>query len=176
MKSFFFSFLIILTGFAAQAQAPEIEWQKSFGGTNADFATSIRPTTDNGYIVAGESHSNDGDVSGNHGISDCWIVKLNNAGDLQWQHSFGGTDYDGARSIQQTTDGGYTVAGVTRSDDGDITDNHGGQDSWILKLDSAGILQWQRTFGGTGNEQAVSIQQTADGGYIHSRLFRIYRR
>jgi len=143
-----------------------IQWQKSLGGTQADYANSIEQTTDGGYIVAGRSSSNDGDVSGNHGYGDYWVVKLNATGTIQWQKSLGGTQYDVASSIQQTTDGGYIIAGSSISNDGNVIGNHGGEDYWIVKLSSTGTIQWQKSLGGTSWDEAYSIQQTTDGGYI----------
>ena len=99
-----------------------------------DFANSIQKTTDSGYIVAGYSNSNGGDVSGNHGIYDYWIVKLYTSGNIQWQKSLGGTIYDNSSSIHQTTAGGYIVAGSSYSNDGDVSGNHGSSDYWIVKL------------------------------------------
>jgi hypothetical protein len=143
-----------------------IQWQKSLGGSDDDFANSIQQTADGGYIVAGESNSNNGDVTGNHGFFDCWVVKLDGNGNIQWQKSLGGSDDDSALSIQQTTDGGYIVAGNSMSTDGDVTDNHGFWDYWVVKLDDSGNIQWQKNLGGTDSDVAYSIQQTADGGYI----------
>ena len=118
------------------AQAPTIEWQKCLGGSNDDWAYSIQQTSDSGFIVAGFTNSDDGDVSGNHGgYFDAWVVKLNNSGDIEWQKCLGGTDYDYAYSIHQTSDGGFIVAGNTASNDGDVSGNHGGYyDAWVVKL------------------------------------------
>ncbi|TZG00252.1 T9SS type A sorting domain-containing protein (plasmid) [Chryseobacterium panacisoli] len=143
-----------------------IQWQKSLGGSFYDSANSIQQTADGGYIVAGESYSIDGDITGNHGNSDYWIVKLDASGTMQWQKSLGGTNEDWANSVQQTSDGGYIVAGESYSTDGDITGNHGNSDYWIVKLDSSGGIQWQKALGGTSYDRANSIQQTFDGGYI----------
>jgi hypothetical protein len=98
-----------------------IQWEKSLGGTEWDFASSIQQTIGGGYIVAGSSESNDGDVSGNHGSYDCWIVKLSSTGAIEWQKSLGGSDEDYASSIQQTIDGGYIVAGSSGSNNGDAS-------------------------------------------------------
>ncbi len=144
----------------------EIEWQKCLGGTIAQFANSIQQTTEGGYIVAGSSFSNDGDVRGNHGGSDYWIVKLNNVGVIQWQKCLGGTSQDNASSIRQTADKGFIVAGSSSSNDLNVAGNHGGLDYWIAKLDSVGAVQWQKCLGGTDEESATSIQQTNDGGFI----------
>jgi len=152
-----------------------IIWQKSLGGSGNDYAQSIQQTSDGGYIVAGTSTSNDGDVTGHHGaagvpgvngVSDYWIVKLDSSGNIIWQKSLGGSDDDIVTSIQQTTDGGYIVAGYSWSTDGDVTGNHGNGDYWIVKLDSSGNIIWQKSLGGSGNDYASSIQQTTDGGYI----------
>lgn len=143
-----------------------IDWQKSYGGTDADIPRSIQQTTDGGYIVAGYSKSNDGDVSGNHGLNDYWVLKLSSTGDITWQKTFGGTADDFAYAIKQTTDGGYVVAGYSKSNDGDVSGNHGVSDYWVVKLTSTGVITWQNSFGGTDHDIPESIQQTADGGYI----------
>jgi type 1 glutamine amidotransferase len=143
-----------------------IVWQKTLGGSNNEEALSIQQTADGGYIVAGYTSSNDGDVTGNHGYDDIWVLKLNSLGAIVWQKTLGGTSDEWLSSIQQTADGGYIVAGSTSSNDGDVTTNHGGRDFWVVKLNSLGAIVWQKTFGGTSNEEVLSIQKTADGGYI----------
>jgi Secretion system C-terminal sorting domain len=148
------------------AQAPAIEWQKSFGGAYDDIPYTIQQTSDGGYIAAGSSTSFDGDVTGNHGLSDYWVIKISASGSLQWQKSLGGSGNDYANSVQQTSDGGYIVAGVSNSNDGDVTGNHGGNDFWVVKLSATGSIQWQKSLGGTFNEIANSVIQTSDGGYI----------
>lgn len=146
-----------------QYQSPTGE---KLGGTSAEIATSIQQTADSGYIVAGYSYSSDGDVSSNYGQSDYWIVKLNSCLGIQWQKSYGGSLEDEAYSIQQTTDGGYIVAGNSRSYDFDVTGNIGNHDYWILKLNNVGNLIWQHSYGGAALDYPKSIQQTNDGGYI----------
>ena len=148
------------------AQAPTIEWQKCLGGSNDDWAYSIQQTSDSGFIVAGYTESSNGDVSGNHGDYDYWVVKLNSSGDILWQKCLGGTNVDQAFSIQQTSDGGFIVAGGTFSNDGDVSGNHGNSDYWVVKLNSSGTIEWQKCLGGTDGDYANSIQQTSDGGFI----------
>ncbi|MFL5729313.1 MAG: gliding motility-associated C-terminal domain-containing protein [Cytophagaceae bacterium] len=148
-----------------------IQWQKSLGGSEADQASSIQQTSDGGYVVAGYSQSNDGDVTGNHSpagtfFRDFWIVKLDNAGNLIWQKALGGSDNEEAYAIQQTPDKGYIITGKAESNDGDVTGHHAWADSWIVKLDSMGSLDWQKCYGGTADEYAQSVQLTPDGGYI----------
>jgi hypothetical protein len=115
----------------------DLQWQKSLGGSYDDDAYSIQQTRDQGYIVAGYSYSSDGDVMGHHGSLgnyDYWIMKLSDTGAIEWQKSLGGSDLDWAASIQETSDGGYIVAGQSRSIDGDVSGKHGGEDYWIVKL------------------------------------------
>ncbi len=143
-----------------------IEWEQNYGGSEGDTSPSIAQTTDDGYIVAGTSRSNNGDVSGNNGELDYWVLKLDIAGNQVWGKNFGGVDDDFARSIAQTTDGGYIAAGSSRSNDGDVSGNNGGTDYWILKLDMAGNIEWEKNYGGSDDDYIRSIAQTTDGGYI----------
>ena len=126
---------------------------KTYGGTAIEYAHSIIQTADGGYAVAG------GTRSFGAGSLDFLVLKLNSDGSLAWARTFGGTNYDWARSIIQTTDGGYAVAGYTESF------GAGNRDFLVLKLNSNGSLAWARTFGGTNYDWAWSIIQTTDGGY-----------
>ncbi len=143
-----------------------VQWQRCLGGTDNDETSSIHQTADKGYILAGATSSSNGDVVGNRGISDAWVVKLSSKGSVQWKRCLGGSDYDCANSIHQTADGGYILGGYTESTDGNVSGNHGDCDAWVVKLSSKGSVQWQRCLGGTGREAASSIQQTADRDYI----------
>jgi hypothetical protein len=143
-----------------------LEWQKCLGGSSSDYAQSVQPTADGGYIVAGYTESDNGDVSGNRGGADFWIVKLDHDGTIMWQRCLGGSSDDVAQRIRQTSDGGYIAAGWSRSDDGDVSGNHGSMDCWIVKIDANGSPVWQRCLGGSGDDSAQSIQQTSDGWYI----------
>lgn len=162
-----FLILILVISVSAQLKTPpKIEWGRSFGGVGADYAMSIQQTTDGGYIFGGFSYSSDGDVTENHGDEDYWVVKLNSTGSIEWQKSLGGSKSDMANSIQQTIDGGYIVAGTSLSLDGNVTGNKGSEDYWVVKLTSNGTIEWEKTFGGGGEDIAYSIQQTVGGGYI----------
>lgn len=145
-----------------------MEWQRALGGTLDEAAFNIRQTSDGGFIIATYTSSNDGDVNGNHGGDDGWIVKLSSSGSIQWQKSLGGSSVDHTNSIDLTTDGGYVIAGYTGSRDGDVSGNLDTvyAQYWIVKLDAAGALQWQKSYGGSMDDAAQSIQQTSDGGYI----------
>lgn len=145
-------------------------WQRCFGGTHEELASAVAQTKDDGYIIAGRTNSNDGDVAGNHSTSnDAWVIKLNSAGFIEWSKCFGGTSDDNATSVKQTIDGGYIVAGSTNSNNGDVSGNHsntGFSDMWVIKLDSAGNILWQKCYGGSYSESASAIEQTKDSGYI----------
>ncbi len=159
-------YIILNSSFINAQISPSIEWQKCLGGSQNDYPFCISQTFDMGYIVGGYSFSNDGDVAGNHGGFDYWVVKLNSLGGIQWQKSLGGSVADECYSLQQTADGGYILAGSSRSNDGDVTGNQGNNDVWIVKLSSTGSIQWQKTFGSISGEGASSVKQTTDGGYV----------
>jgi hypothetical protein len=162
--------LILLVTLCAEAQ-PFIIWQQCLGGFDEDFAYSIQPTLDGGYIAAGKTISDNGDVSGNHdyfgdNTEDIWVVKVNASGSIEWQRCLGGIGYEQANSIIQDIDGGYVVAGEVSSYDGDVIGYHGSTDMWVVKLDHTGSIQWQQCLGGSSNDEAKSIIQTLDGGYV----------
>lgn len=144
-----------------------LQWQKCLGGTGFECNYNITLTNDGGYIVTGFTMSNNGDVSGNHGGRDVWVVKLSSTGVMQWQKCFGGSEDDEAYVTKQTTDGGLIVLGITKSNNGDITGFHGSRDIWLVKLSNIGTIQWQKSLGGSGSEYAFDgIQQISDGSYV----------
>ncbi len=133
-----------------------ISWQKIYVGNGFDYFASMEQTSDGGYIMTGTTHSF-GD-----GLADAWILKLNSDGSINWQKTYGGSFSDNAYAIQQTSDGGYIVAGSTYFGGG-FSDF---SDVWVFKLDSSGNVSWQKAYGGSGQDHASSIQQSSDGGYI----------
>ncbi len=139
---------------AASNPPPDTEWDSTFGGSESDAAKSVQQTADGGYIMAGVTSSYGA------GEADFYLVKADASGNMTWEQTFGGTGSDWAQSVQQTTDGGYIVTGTTRSY------GAGGTDFYLVKADASGNMEWQQTFGGSGSDNAFSVQQTADGGYI----------
>jgi hypothetical protein len=183
-----------------------IEWDKTYGGADTDYAHYIQQTTDDGYIIIGTT------CSYGNGEEDIWVIKTDNNGNMEWDKTFGGTEFDFGHCVQQTTNGGYIIVGKTRSygvgnydawliktdnngikvwdktyggiegdwsncgrqttDDGYIltglTDSFGagGRDVWLIKTDSNGNMEWDKTFGGLGYDWSNCVQQTTDGGYI----------
>ncbi len=148
------------------SETGEIIWQKDFGGTAGDYAYSIKQTIDGGYIIAGNTSSTNGDVVGNHGLSDIWVIKLDAVGIVQWKKCFGGTGSEGSNVIELTTDGGYIIAGYAFSIDGDLTEYFGNYDYWIIKISADGILEWQKSLGANLTEKCFAIKETTDGGFI----------
>ncbi len=142
-------------------------WQKTYGGSGYDRANSIRETADGGYIIAGESNSTDGDITGSHGLYEAWIIKTGATGNIMWQRSYGGSGGESAREIKQTPDGGYIVAGHAASSDGDVINPSGAAGgAWILKLNASGGIEWQKLYGApSGGQNANSVCLTSDGGY-----------
>ncbi|MBK9731891.1 MAG: T9SS type A sorting domain-containing protein [Chitinophagaceae bacterium] len=143
-----------------------VQWKKCFGGINYDDFGGMRITPDGGLILAGGSQSNDGDVTGNHGSSDFWLVKTDGSGNIQWQKSYGGIDYEKAADVRVCPDGGYILVGFSESNTGDVTGNHGDYDVWVMKTDVSGNLQWQRSIGGSGYDAANGVVALNDGGFI----------
>ncbi len=141
-------------------------WDRCYGGAFDDEARVVRETPDGGLILAGSTLSNNGDVSGNHGWFDVWVVKTDRGGVIQWQKCYGGTENEKAFALDLCPDGGYVVAGHAWSNDGDVSGNHGGIDSWVIRIDSTGNLLWQRCLGGSASEYAFAVRHTADGGFV----------
>lgn len=142
-----------------------VEWSKSLGGSEADYGTSAA-LSGSGYLIAGTTSSNDGDVSGNHGSSDAWIVKLDSSGGILWQKCIGGMDADVFHSIIELEDHSIIASGSTFSNDMWVQGNHGDRDFWLVKMDSAANVIWQKCYGGSGEELSFSMKQTSDQGFI----------
>ena len=147
-------------------QAQDPIWARTYGGSGVDIANLTIETTDGGYLIAGQSMSNDGDLTFNIGLRDFWIIKTELNGDTAWTRIFGGSLNEYANSIIETSDGGYLIGGATFSNDGDVWGNHGGADCWLVKTDLYGDTMWTKTYGGTGTEWISQILESSDGGYL----------
>jgi hypothetical protein len=143
-------------------------WQKSFGGSSSDNAFSVEQTNDEGFIISGFSNSTDGDVSGNQGVIDFWIIKLDLNGNLVWQKMLGGNLNDWSWHVEQTCDGGYLVSGHTFSTQGQVTENNGQDDYWLVKLNSEGNIIWEKSLGGSGYEEDCYALEVDCSHYIVS--------
>ncbi len=147
-----------------------IEWQNTIGGSGFDYLRSATLTADGGFLIGGYSDSNiSGDKSENsYGLTDYWVLKLDNVGNIQWQKTIGGNNDDQLRAVLQTADGGYLLGGYSMSGISGIKSeaNIGGQDYWIVKLDSIGNLLWENTIGGTSADYLLRMINTNDGGFL----------
>jgi uncharacterized repeat protein (TIGR01451 family) len=176
MKSLIlFPLLFIPLLLAAQTQKlpGSVDWEKTLGGTKADKAYSVIPTVDHGFLVVGSSFSNDGNVTGHHGTtdsSDAWVVKLNSAGDMEWQHSYGGSNSDEFIHAIQAGNGDFICVGTTRSTDGDVTGLHTSNgvasDLWVVRINRYGVIQWSKVYGGSAEDHGRVIRKMADGNYM----------
>ena len=129
------------------------KWMKTFGGKDSDVGNSVLQTSDGGYIVCGDTRSF------GSGYEDIWVIKTDYKGDLIWEKKFGGDRSENGNSIQQTSDGGYIIAGNTHSygKAGDV---------WLIKIDSYGNKLWDKTYGGDESDVGYDVKQTSDGGFI----------
>jgi hypothetical protein len=135
-------------------QSPEVEWERTFGGEDPDVGYSIEETSDGGFIVVGYT------MSFGSGFKDVYLLKLNAQGDTLWSKTYGGVDDDVGYSVKETSNGNIIIVGHT----GSLAIND--LDVYIIKTDENGNLLWSRTYGGTNIDEARSVQQTSDGGFI----------
>jgi predicted secreted protein len=144
----FYDFWLAKTDASGNAQ-----WSKHYGGSFHDWGRAMVQTSDGGYALAGYT------LCFGSGAYDIWLVKTDATGNMQWNKTYGGTNYDVALALVKTSDGGYALAGYTRSF------GAGGMDCWLIKTDANFNMQWNRTYGGTGDDEAWDLVQTRDGGY-----------
>ncbi len=153
------------------ATGQNIEWQKAVGGSDGETLWSVQQTTDRGYILGGHTNSlSSGDkTESRRGMHDYWVVKLDEKGNILWDKTIGGSEFDFLYSVIQTSDGGYLLGGESQSgQSGDKAEpNQGYWDYWVVKLDGTGqTIEWQNAIGGNGDSKLRKIKQTTDGGYI----------
>ena len=132
-----------------------VEWNRTYEGNGFGYASSVQQTLDGGYILAGETRFYSQS-------SDCWLVKTDSSGEMEWNETYGGSGADEAYCVRQTSDGGYIFAGVYN-----VTNNRA--DAWVVKIDSIGGIEWtdgKSIASGSGEAFALSVEETSDGGYI----------
>ncbi|MBU1650838.1 hypothetical protein KKA00_01345, partial [bacterium] len=135
---------------------PDTLWTQTFGGSLDDCGRSVQQTTDGGYIIVGST-----DSFGTGYNSDVYLIKTDGLGNERWSRTYGGDNSDYGYCVQQITDGGYIITGMTQ-----IGGSYWGPDVYLVKADVLGNELWYRTFGGTDADWGYSVQQTFDGGYI----------
>ena len=168
MKYVFHICLILFT-LNVNAQLVEIEWQNTIGSVETDGANSIIQTSDGGYLIGGSSYSGIGTDKTEPllGLQDCWIIKTDGTGVVEWERTFGGEQVDFVTSIVESATGGYLIGAFSNSDtSANKTETSPGGDYWLIKLDNVGNIEWQNSIGGNGDDYLTSISQTIDSGYI----------
>ena len=139
-------------------------WTSTFGGSEGDQGSSVQQTTDGGYIITGST-----ETFGNDGSHDVWLIKTDSQGNEEWNQTFGDDNFDQGYSVQQTTDGGYIIAGIQTTHAG-LSWFYLSSDLWLIKTDSQGNEEWNQIWlyssGFYGDDYGNSVQQTTDGGYI----------
>ena len=153
--------------FLQEKSAPNIEFVKTFGGSNNETLQAITNTIDGGYITVGHTQSSDNDITDKTNSSyNFWVLKFSSSDELIWSKTFGGSDDDRARDIVELVDGSFIITGFSRSSDGDISKNAGNYDFWTIKIDANGIILWEKSFGFSGSDQSYIIKKTNDGGFL----------
>ncbi|WP_298505381.1 hypothetical protein [uncultured Maribacter sp.] len=144
----------------------ELLWQNSFGGSGIEIAYDIAKTTDNAYVITGNTFSTDGDVSINSGESDVWLIKVSDTGELIWEKTFGGASFDAARGVTTDSNGGFIIVGNTKSANPDASLNAGQNDIWLIKTDAQGKLTWQNSFGGVNIDFGFDVVENTDKSIV----------
>lgn len=164
MKKIIKLFVLVLWPFFAFAQ--HMEWNKCYGGSDDDMAYAIIPSHNGGFLIAGNTRSDDGDISMNHGSSDFWVIKIDDNGEILWEETYGTGVYESASAITGTQDGNYIVAGRKNMVGGDPMNT----DFWIVKINDSGGVIWQKSFGGSSFDIPSHITMTFDNNYIISGI------
>lgn len=141
-------------------------WEGSFGGTGIERAQDISKTADGGYVITGNTFSTDTDVSKNNGESDIWLIKIDANGKKVWDTNYGGSQFEDGQSVTLSKDGGFIIAGNSKSIDMDLNANAGENDIWLIKTNASGTMEWQKTFGGAGLDFGFDALETADGSIV----------
>ncbi len=161
-------FYLIATFFvqAQQTLAPVITWQQRLGGSADEAWESVCPAGDGGIVVCGYTSSTNGDAGELGGGTDAWVAKFSASGQLLWKKRYGGSKLDFANSVVPGEGGGFIMAGVSYSNDGDVSGNHGYSDAWLMKMNDQGEKEWSYLYGGECFEEAVAVQRSVNGGYM----------
>jgi len=141
-----------------------IIWQRAYGSDGRDSGTSIITTSDGSLVACGNTNSTDNATSPGTTSSDIWVLKTDLNGTPLWDYSYGGSSLDWGHSVIELTSGDLMVAAVTASSDGDVSNNHGAGDIWLLRLDPEGNLIWEKSFGGSFSDNVWKLEPAAGGG------------
>jgi hypothetical protein len=142
--------ILLVTSFAPGQKS----FKKTYGGDNYDRGISVRQTSDKGYAIVGYTRSFGA------GKDDVYLIKTDARGSVQWSNTYGGKDPDNGWAVLQTSDNGFIITGFTRSF------GNGGYDVYVVKTDATGKKQWDKAFGGKGDDRSWDMDKTADKGFI----------
>lgn len=141
----------------------ETIWKKTYGGSGNDVGAAIATVKDGGFIFAATTDSKDGDVGVNKGMTDIWVVRLDEQGRILWKKILGGSSAEHATTLVATRDGGFLVGGSSYSRDGDVRDHVCGYDDWVVKLAADGRIEWSRSLGGASNDYLIQLVESPNG-------------
>ena len=158
--------VLCLAAVPALAASPGIAWERSLGGSGEEYAKSLQPTNDGGYIAVGDTASTDGDITVSYGMIDVWIAKLDASGEKEWEKTIGGSNDDHVTCIELMSDGTLLLSGYTWSHDGDFSDNHAGIAIWNMQINEEGSILWKGCYPGRSGSFAMDGKETPDGGMI----------
>jgi|TARA_B110000967_G_scaffold200506_1_gene236400 hypothetical protein len=144
----------------------ELVWEKSYGGEESDQAYEITKTSDGNFVITGDTRSDNLDVITNYGSADIWTIKISPLGEIIWKKTFGGSSFDSSKAIIASRDGGFYIAGNSRSINNDLTSNKGNNDVWVLKISESGNLEWQKSIGGTEIDLAFGIAELNNNSIV----------
>ena len=154
-------FVFLSAVFVVSVDADSLMWIQTYGGTGEDYASALVATSDGGYAIAGSTSSfgvGEPNEWGNIPYN-MWLVKTDEFGNVEWNRTYGGPEYDEAMSLIKTSDGGYAIAGET------VSYSTGSNDFWLVKTDAYGNMEWNQTYGGQDVDWSMSLIETSDGGY-----------
>jgi len=143
----------------------EVQWEQKYGGTNKDYSTAIIQTSDGGFLITGYTASDDHHFQGNHGKEDCFVMKLNTHGEVEWSRLYGGFDNEEADACIEVEDG-YIIAADTNSVDADVSKQSNNRSIWLFKLDKQGKITWNETMQRRYWQGVEAMAAAPDGGFL----------
>ena len=141
-------------------------WEKCYGGVNIDIGYSVCTTDDGNFLIAGSTESQYPYIRNNHGLSDFLLIKIDPEGNEIWQKTYGGSGNETCKSIKKSNNGGYILIGNSTSIDGDLSNNYGAQDVWMLKINNEGQVEWQQNFGGSKDDFINNFTEDHEGNFV----------
>lgn len=165
----FYYFLVLsifLPSILLAQQSPSIIWQQQYGGTGDDRINDLLNLSANeGYLAAGFTTSSDGDITGNNGGQDAWVLRMDAEGNLLWETAVGGEETDVFNAIEVTEDGSFLLLGTSFSMESSLGMAKGDSDIWLVKISGEGAIVWSKLFGGSGKDVGIDLAAMGEGQY-----------